>query len=140
MIVKLSNFAALYDHSVLVTMKSTAQKSAPAIGMDLEKLSQKAASAKKAAQKSLEAYEAEDKKYQDAIEHKLEKLELLRYAAALKIARFSYKIKNTEYKLAKSSLKHAQKALKKSGEKAEKTIQPAEGKPSKARKSGKKNA
>lgn len=95
------------------------------IGLALSSLHKKAISAEKASVKALADYEKKLAVCGEADGKKLDKFAAYELIAALKIAKFTYKIKKTQHKLAKNALKVAEKVEKKNNPApaaAEKTI------------------
>lgn len=120
-------------------MKRTPKKSEktkPNQSSEIQKLTQQAEKAKKAAERAHAGYEKKAAAYLNAQQEETDKAAVFQLAAAAKIARFTYKIKRIESKLAKLELKTAKKALKKSAQKAPK----ADGNPNGESKKGKKSA
>ena len=91
------------------TMKEENKNSNPA----QEPLRKKIAALKKAVARTFAAYEKQFKICEEASHKKMEKGEAFNLRSALKIAKFTYKIKKTELKIAKNALKNAEKAEKK---------------------------
>lgn len=102
---------------------------------EIQNLTQKAAKAKKAAERAHANYEKKAAAYLKTQEEGADKAAAFQLGAVAKIARFTYKIKRIESKLAKIELKIAKKALKKAAQKAPKT----DGKPNGESKKGKKS-
>jgi len=120
-------------------MKRTTKKSEktePNQSSELQKLTLNTEKAKKAADRAYINYEKKSAAYLKCHEEGSDKTASFQLAAAMKIARFTYKIKRIELKLAKVELKTVKKALKKAAQKAPK----AEGKPNGESKKGKKSA
>ena len=83
------------------------------IGQALTALHKKVITAQKATVKALSDYEKKLAVCGEADGKKLDKFAAYELIAALKIAKFTYKIKKTQYKLAKNALKVAEKVEKK---------------------------
>jgi len=111
-------------------------KTKPNQSAELQKLTLNTEKAKKAADRAYANYEKKSDAYLKCHEEGADKTASFQPAAAMKIARFTYKIKRLELKLAKVELKTAKKSLKKAAQKAPKT----EGKPNGESKKGKKSA
>jgi hypothetical protein len=98
-------------------LKQPAAKAEKNVSFNLNPLGQKVAAAKKAAEKALEEHKTKVAEYETACSDKTaDKITLYRLAAAVKIARFKYKIKRAESKLAKFELKVGRKKQKKAKE------------------------
>jgi len=99
-------------------MKNTDQKSESSTNTSstaTDMLQKKVVSAEKSAQKAWEDHEKKVAAYEDALKQQSDKITLLGYLAATKIAKFTYKIKRVEYKLAKANWKADKKAAEKPG-------------------------
>ncbi len=99
-------------------MKQRTQPAKEPIAPALKKLHTKSINTKEAVAKSLADYEQVAIAYQNTLQSASTKIALLEGLAAMRIARFAYKIKQTEHKLAKAALKIAKKELHKAEHKA----------------------
>jgi hypothetical protein len=100
------------------TVKPKVQQSNPA----LKVFEDKAASTQKSLAKALESFEKASAVLHELLKKGENKIAILEGQSALKIARFTHKIKKTEHKLAKALLKIAEKDLKKSAQKVAKKM------------------
>ena len=82
----------------------------------LTPLHKKVIAAQKAVEKALADYDKKLKACEEASDKKLDKSTVYELVAALKIAKYTHKIKKTEYKLAKKALKAAEKKEQKNSE------------------------
>ena len=113
------------------------EKAKPNQSAELQKLTLNTEKAKKAADRAYANYEKKSDAYLKCHEEGADKAASFPLAAAMKIARFTYKIKRLELKLAKVELKIAKKTLKKAAQKAPKAIAPTNGESKKSKKSAK---
>ncbi len=97
--------------------KPAAPKTTLPVNPALKALQDKLYNAQKAVDKALAGYKKASTAVEEAFHKGEDKIVLLQHHAALKIARFTHKIKKTEHKLAKALLKATEKELKKAAEK-----------------------
>ncbi len=107
------------------------KKSNAILSPELKRLQAIVENTKKATAKSLEAYDHAASEYQITLQKAPGKIEKMQGLCALKIAKFSYKIKKSEQKLALATLKLKKKALKKAAHEAVKETIPGKSKAAK---------